>query len=195
MSMWTSVLRSGVMIMKTSAVTSDELLRMPNDGHRYELLDGELRKMAPAGQKHGRIIINITTPLDQYVRANQLGAVYAAETGFQLTRNPDTVRAPDVAFVSSERLAKLGEVEGYWPGAPDLAVEVISPSDSYADVEDKVFDWRTAGTRLVIVVNPRKRAVMLYKSLSEISVLTEGDTIDANDVVPGWKLPVRNVFE
>ncbi|MGH8605976.1 MAG: Uma2 family endonuclease [Gammaproteobacteria bacterium] len=181
--------------MKTSAVTSDELLRMPNDGHRYELLDGELRKMAPAGQKHGRIIINITTPLDQYVRANQLGAVYAAETGFQLTRNPDTVRAPDVAFVSSERLAKLGEVEGYWPGAPDLAVEVISPSDSYADVEDKVFDWRTAGTRLVIVVNPRKRAVMLYKSLSEISVLTEGDTIDANDVVPGWKLPVRNVFE
>ncbi len=193
--MWTSVLRSGVMIMKTSAVTSDELLRMPNDGHRYELLDGELRKMAPAGQKHGRIIINITTPLDQYVRANQLGAVYAAETGFQLTRNPDTVRAPDVAFVSSERLAKLGEVEGYWPGAPDLAVEVISPSDSYADVEDKVFDWRTAGTRLVIVVNPRKRAVMLYKSLSEISVLTEGDTIDANDVVPGWKLPVRNVFE
>ncbi|MGH8593364.1 MAG: Uma2 family endonuclease [Gammaproteobacteria bacterium] len=181
--------------MKTSAVTSDELLRMPNDGHRYELLDGELRKMAPAGQKHGRIIINITTPLDQYVRANQLGAVYAAETGFQLTRNPDTVRAPDVAFVSSERLAKLGEVEGYWPGAPDLAVEVISPSDSYADVEDKVFDWLTAGTRLVIVVNPRKRAVMLYKSLSEISVLTEGDTIDANDVVPGWKLPVRNVFE
>ncbi len=183
------------MIMKTSAVTSDDLLRMPNDGHRYELLGGELRKMAPAGQKHGRMIINITTPLDQYVRANQLGAVYAAETGFQLTRNPDTVRAPDVAFVSSERLAKLGEVEGYWPGAPDLAVEVISPSDSYADVEDKVFDWLTAGARLVIVVNPRKRAVTLYKSLSEISVLTDGDTIDANDVVPGWKLPVRNVFE
>lgn len=181
--------------MKTSAVTSDDLLRMPNNGHRYELLGGELRKMAPAGQKHGRIIINITTPLDQYVRANQLGAVYAAESGFQLTRNPDTVRAPDVAFVSSERLAKLGEVEGYWPGAPDLAVEVIFPSDSYADVEDKVFDWLTAGSRLVIVVNPRKRAVTLYKSLSEISVLTEGDTIDANDVVPGWKLPVRNVFE
>ncbi len=134
------------MIMKTSAVTSDDLLRMPNDGHRYELLGGELRKMAPAGQKHGRIIINIATPLDQTVRANRLGVVYAAETGFQLTRNPDTVRAPDVAFVSSERLAKLGEVEGYWPGAPDLAVEVISSSDSYADVEDKVFDWLTAGT-------------------------------------------------
>ncbi|MGH8580107.1 MAG: Uma2 family endonuclease [Gammaproteobacteria bacterium] len=140
--------------------------------------------------------MNITTPLDIHVRANQLGRFYAAETGFQLTRNPDTVRAPELAFVSAERLSAVGEVEGYWPGAPDLAVEVISPSDSYADVEDKVFDWLTAGTRLVIVVNPRKCAVTLYKSLSEISVLTEGDTIDANDdVVAGWKLPVRNAFE
>ncbi|MFH0351744.1 MAG: Uma2 family endonuclease [Chromatiales bacterium] len=179
----------------TSIVTSHELLRMPDDGQRYELLGGELRKMAPAGQKHGRIIMNIATPLDTHVRANELGRVYAAETGFQLTRNPDTVRAPDAAFVSTERLSAIGEVEGYWPSAPDLAVEVISPSDSYADVEDKVFDWLTAGTRLVIVVNPHKCAVTLYRSLSEVSILTEVDTIDANDVVPGWKLPVKEVFE
>lgn len=183
------------MATKTLAVTADELLQMPDDGARYELLRGEIRKMAPAGQRHGRIVINIATSLHQFVRAKRLGAVYAAETGFKITTHPDTVRAPDVAFVSTEHLARLGEVEGYWPGAPDLVVEVISPVDRYADVEDKVFDWLAAGTRLVIVVNPRKQFVTLYRSLTQISVLSPGETIDAGDVVPGWKLSVKDVFE
>src|SRR5919109_273859 len=116
-------------------MTAEELLHMPDDGFRYELIRGELRKMAPAGHQHGRIAINVTTPLDQHVRAHNLGTVYAAETGFKLASNPDVVRAPDIAFIRRQRVEEVGNVEGYWPGAPDLAVEVISPSDTFtADI-------------------------------------------------------------
>jgi Uma2 family endonuclease len=175
-------------------MTAEELLCMPDDGYRYELVRGELRRMAPAGHIHGRVAINVTTPLDQYVRVHNLGVVYAAETGFKLASNPDVVRAPDVAFIRRERVEEVGDVEGYWPGAPDLAVEVISPSDTYADVQEKVFDWLEAGTRMVILVMPRKRAVTIYRSLTEMIMLTEHDVLDGGDVVQGWELPVRDLF-
>jgi Uma2 family endonuclease len=174
--------------------TAEDLLRMPDDGFRYELVRGELRKMAAAGHQHGRIAINVTTPLDQYVRAHNLGVVYAAETGFKLASNPDTVRAPDVAFIRRERVEEVGDVEGYWPGAPDLVVEVISPSDAYSEVEGKILEWLEAGVRMVIVVNPRKRVITVYRSLTDITVLTEHDGLSGGDVVPGWTMPVRHVF-
>ncbi len=180
---------------QTRAVTADELLRMPNDGARYELVRGEVTRMAPAGQRHGRIAMNLLTSLNASVRAQGLGVVYAAETGFLLATTPDTVRAPDVAFVSRERLARQAEVEGYWPGAPDLVVEVISPADRYADVEDKVFDWLDAGVRLVVVVNPRKQVVTLYRSLVHITVLGFGASMDVPEIIPGWTLPVEDVFQ
>jgi Uma2 family endonuclease len=175
-------------------LTADDLLRMPDDGFRYELLRGELKKMAPASHQHGRVIVNITTPLDQYVRDNNLGTVYAAETGFKITSNPDTVRAPDVAFVNRERVEQVSDKESYWPGAPDLAIEVISPSDIYTEVEEKVFDWLEAGTRMVVVVNPRKQAVTVYRSLTDIVVLTENEILDGGDVVAGWTIPIRSIF-
>src|SRR5262245_18302860 len=109
--------------------TGDDLYASPDDGARYELVRAALRKMAPAGHVHGRITINFTTPLDRHVRLHRLGAVYAAETGFKLASAPDIVRAPDVAFVRRERVEEVGDVDGYWPGAPDLAVEVVSPHD------------------------------------------------------------------
>src|SRR5215217_3339557 len=156
-------------------VTAEELLRMPDDEFRYELVRGELRKMTPAGNVRGRVVVRITWPLAQHVEANVLGVVYAAETGFVLARDPDTVRAPDVAFVSRERVEAVGEVEGYWPGAPDLAVEVISPNDSHVEVEEKVFDWLEAGTKIVLAVNPRRRSVSLYRSQSDITILIGTD--------------------
>jgi len=128
-------------------MTAEDLLRMPDDGFRYELVKGVLKKMAPAGHLHGRITVNITTPLDQHVRAHNLGAVYAAETGFKLASDPDVVRAPEVAFIRRERVEEVGNVEAYRPGAPDLAVEVTSPSDTYTDVQEKVFARLEAGTR------------------------------------------------
>jgi Uma2 family endonuclease len=175
-------------------MTAEELLRLPDDGYRYELVRGELRKMAPAGYLHGRVAINLTTPLDRHVRDHNLGVICAAETGFKLASNPDTVRAPDVAFIRRERVQEVGDVEGYWPGAPDLAVEVISPSDTYVDVQEKVFDWLEAGTRMVILVMPRKRTIAVYRSLTDMMMLTEHDTLDGADVVPGWKIPVRELF-
>jgi Uma2 family endonuclease len=182
------------MTTKAQPIAARDLLLMPDDGFRYELLKGELKKMAPVGHRHGRIVVNLTTPLDQHVRANNLGAVYASETGFQIASDPDTVRAPDVAFVSRERLAAVGEVEGYWPGAPDLAVEVISPGDTYSEVEEKVLEWLEAGVRMVVVINPRKRAVTVYRSRTDILILTEEEVIEGGEVVPGWTMPVTSLF-
>ena len=175
-------------------VTADELLRMPDDGFRYELVQGELRRMSPAGFHHGRLIMNIATPLDHHVRTHKLGVVCAAETGFLLTSDPDTVRAADVAFIRQERIEQAAEPEGYWPGAPDLAVEVVSPNDLYTEVDEKVTDWLEAGTRLVVIINPRKRTVTVYHSLLQIVVLREQDMLDGGDVVPGWSLPIANIF-
>jgi Uma2 family endonuclease len=174
------------------AMTAEDLLRMPDDGFRYELVRGELRKITPAGQRHGKIAATITASLVQHVIANKLGAVYAAETGFQL--RPDHVRAPDVAFVRRDRVERVGDVEGFWPGAPDLAVEVISPGDTYGEVEEKVMDWLEAGTPMVIIVNPRKRAVTIYRSLTAIVILTENEIVEGQDIVPGWSLKVSALF-
>lgn len=175
-------------------VTAEDLLRMPDDGLRYELVRGELKKMVPAGSEHGRIAVRFTWRLAQHVEANDLGAVYAAETGFFLSTDPDTVRAPDVAFVSQQRLKGVGEVKGYWSGAPDMAVEVISPNDHYAEVEEKVSDWLDAGTRMVVVVNPRQHTVTVYRSLSDIRVMNEDEVLDGGDVVPGWEVRVKDLF-
>ncbi|MDP9348774.1 MAG: Uma2 family endonuclease [Gemmatimonadota bacterium] len=180
--------------IQTRPTTAEELLRMPDDGFRYELVAGELKKMNPAGGQHGRVAMTVGLSLAQHVRANDLGTVYAAETGFRIASHPDTVRAPDAAFVRKERAEAMGDVQGYLPGAPDLAVEVVSPGDSYSEVVEKAFDWLEAGARLVVVVDPRRRNVTLYRSREEIRVLSEEDLLDGVDVVPGWKVPVRELF-
>ena len=175
-------------------VTAEELLQMPDDGFRYELVKGELKQMAPAGSEHGDLAMRIGWRLAQHVEEHKLGKAFAAETGFRLTSNPDTIRAPDLAFVSENRIAEAGEVIGFWPGGPDLAVEVVSPGDTYNEIEDKVLDWLDAGTRMVVVVNPRQRTVTLYRSRADIVILTQDDILDGNDVVPGWSLPVAEIF-
>jgi Uma2 family endonuclease len=180
--------------VQSRPTTADELLIMPDDGFRYELIAGELRRMTPAGGQHGRIAVNVTVSLGQHVRGTGLGAVYAAETGFRLATRPDTVRAPDVAFVRRERVEAIGEVQGYLPGAPDLAVEVVSPGDTYSEVEEKVLDWLAGGARMVLVVDPRRRTVTVYRSREEIRVLAEEDVLDGVDVVPGWRVAVKELF-
>src|SRR3972149_608657 len=165
--------------MATTAqqMTAEELLGMPDDGFKYELVKGILRKMFPTGRKHGKVTVKITSPLERHVLANDLGEVYGAETGFRITSKPDTVRALDVSFLSHKRVEEIGDVEGFIPGAPALAVEVISPSDSYSDVEEKVLEWLEAGARMVIVANPRKKTLTVYRSRTDIRVLSENDTL------------------
>ena len=176
-------------------MTADELLVMPDDGFVYELIKGELIKVSPpTGYEHGLVTMNIAGPLYAHVEENNLGKVCAAETGFLSHRNPDTVRAADVAFIRRERIERAGSVKGYWIGAPDLAVEVLSPSDTVAHIEGKVEQWLKAGTTLVWVVSPQLHTVTAYRSLLEVVALTEQDALDGSDVVPGFTLPVAKVF-
>ncbi len=178
----------------TSRITADQLAAMPDDGRRYELIDGELKVMSPAGGEHGQIAAEFCWRVGQFVRENQLGSVFAAETGFLIGRNPDTVRAPDFAFVTRRRCDAAGRVTGYWPGAPDIAAEVISPGDSFADVEEKVLCWLAAATQVVWAIEPRQRHVTVYRSASDITVLASAVSLDAADLLPGWSMLVRDLF-
>lgn len=182
------------MSTEVQLMTADELLALPRGEFRYELVNGELKKMSPAGHEHGRIIVRLTTPLAQHVWANRLGEVYAAETGFRLRSDPDTVRAPDIAFIVRQRVQVLGKTKGYWPGAPDLAVEVLSPDDRVSEVEDKVSEWLGAGTRQVWIVSPKLHTVTIYSSTTEILLLTEKDMLDGGELVPGFAISVSEIF-
>ena len=183
------------MATKSGLVTAQELWDMPNDGYRYELVRGELVKMAPAGAEHGNLGMKIGASLYNHVDANGLGKVYAAETGFLIGTDPDHVRAPDVAFVRQDRVAEAGRVTGYFPGAPDLAIEVISPNDRYTEVEEKVEDWLSAGAAMVILLNPQNRTAILRLAGQAPVILTEQDVLDGGEVVPGWRMPVGQIFE
>ncbi|HEX8391641.1 MAG TPA: Uma2 family endonuclease [Longimicrobium sp.] len=174
-------------------ITADELLAMPNDGIRRELVNGEIREMSPAGERHGDAAQNINRSLDAHVHLRQLGRV-RFEVGHVLESDPDTVRAPDVAFVRADRLSAPGASPGFFRGAPDLAVEVVSPYDRYGEVRTKVREYIAAGTRMVLVVDPENRTVTVHRSGLDVVELAEADVIDGDDVVPGWRLPVRDIF-
>ncbi|MBA4116018.1 MAG: Uma2 family endonuclease [Rubrobacter sp.] len=175
--------------------TAEELFNLPDSGKRYELIEGALKEMTLAGARHGDAAAALTILLGQYVRARRLGRVLAAETGFRISRNPDTVRAPDISFVVQERVPPNGPPEGYWELAPDLAVEVVSPNDTAAGVQSKVQMWLESGVRLVWVVYPDTRSVVAYKSLKEISTFTAGDALGGGDVVSGFECKVAEIFE
>ncbi len=175
-------------------MTAAELLCLPDDGLRHELVAGELRTMAPGGGEHGWVTSDLHVSLAVHVRAQRLGRVFAAETGFLLATNPDTVRAPDVAFVRRERVRAVGRQPAYWPGPPDLAIEVVSPGDRPREVAEKVATWLHYGTRMVIVVDPRRHTVAVHRPGQPVRVLSEDDVLDGEDVVPGWSLPVRGLF-
>lgn len=178
----------------TQPVTADELFDLPDDGNRYELVKGELRKMAPTGDEHGEITVELTAALHSHVKKHKLGKVYAAETGFKLESDPDTVRAPDIAFVRRERVEATGRLTGFRPGAPDLVVEVLSPSDRVGKIESKVAAWIKGGAQLVWVVSPKLHTVTIYRSLTDIVTLTEKDSLDGGDIVPGFQIKVAEIF-
>jgi Uma2 family endonuclease len=173
-------------------MTAEELLNAPELG-RCELVRGELVMMSPAGFDHGRIALTIGRLLGNFVSQHALGVVLSAETGFQIAHDPDTVRAPDAAFVRSDRVPPTG-MFGFFRGPPDLAVEVLSPGDRASEVNAKVQDWLDAGCQLVWVADPRTRIVTAYRSRREVAVFATGDILTAGDVVPGFSIPVGEIF-
>jgi Uma2 family endonuclease len=179
---------------ETKLMTADELLLMPDDGFRYELVKGELKRMSPIGDEHGEVTMRLASPLYQYVTLKNLGKVYAAETGFKLESDPDTVRAPDIAFVGIERIQAAGRIQGYRGGAPDLAVEVLSPGNTKREMAEKIKDYFAAGARSVWLVNPKLKTVIIYHSAKDSITLTDKDTLEGGEVVPGFKISVAEIF-
>jgi Uma2 family endonuclease len=182
------------MAQETRAITADELLRMPDDGYKYELVAGRLRKMTPAGSLHGVVGMRLAIALGAYVDDNHLGVLFAADTGFKLASNPDTVRAPDIAFVARERIPAGGIPTAYWPGAPDLAVEVLSPTDVRSEIDEKIDEYLRSGVRLVWFVNPFERRVTVHRPGKRPLVLEERDAVDGDDVLPGFSYPLVRLF-
>lgn len=175
-------------------ISAEEFVRLPDRGGRLELVRGEVRRMSPGGGRHGRVISRVNAHLSQHVDASGLGVTFAGDTGFRIARNPDTIRAPDVAFVRFGREAADATPQGFIDGAPDLAVEVVSPGDTFPEVEAKVGEWLAGGCRMVWIVNPPGRTVTVYRSLREVAVLNESDTLDGADVLPGFRIAVSALF-
>lgn len=151
--------------------------------------------MSPAGWQHGDIASTIHVRLATFIDAHMLGKSFSAETGFILSRDPDTVRAPDFAFIAKENLPAKPPTEAYWPGAPDLAVEVLSPDDRPGYVNEKIRAWFAAGAQEVWIVDPKLKSVAIHRSASEVTEYTVGDTIAGSEqLLPGFSCPVVEMF-
>jgi Uma2 family endonuclease len=179
------------MTTATQLITAEQLLRLSGEGH-YELVKGELFTMSPSGEEHGAITVKISSRLNDFVEAHQLGIVYGAETGFKLESDPDTVLAPDVAFIRREKITKLSK--GYRTGAPDLAVEVISPDESKRKIEQRTTRWLRGEASVVWNVYPESRTVTVHRLNADPKVLLEKDELTDDEIVPGFRLPLLQIF-
>jgi Uma2 family endonuclease len=174
--------------------TADELGALPDEDVRRVLIRGKLYEMSPTAPWHGHVGARITSYLVQFVERHGLGVALTAETGFVLSATPDTVLAPDAAFVRQEKLPPADEWDRFFRFAPDLAVENVSPFDRGPSVQQKVSECLRAGTRMVWVVDPRRKTVTVHSSDQPQRVLGGADQLDGGDVLPGFRLPLRDLF-
>ena len=179
---------------ETRLLTADDLLHLYSQGVRGELIRGVLCETMSTGQRHGKIVVNLSAELRTFVKPRGLGTLVASDSGVWLERDPDTVREPDIAFTSVERLPLGEDVTGYAEVVPDLVVEVASPSDSRREVNDKARMWLSHGVRLVWVVHADTRTVDVHRPDSAVSTLGEDDALDGIDVLPGFSCAVSEVF-
>jgi Uma2 family endonuclease len=174
-------------------MTAEEFMELPDDGFRHELINGEVIRMPPPGHPHGRIVFRLMAPLAQFVWDHDLGDVFDY-SGFHLTVNPDTVLGPDAAFVSKGRLGEPKEDRGYWPGPPDMAVEVLSPSDRPGRVTTRISRWFDYGVKQLWIVNQKNRTVTVYRSPSDATTFSGDDYLEAPDLFPGFRLSLERIF-
>ena len=180
---------------QTQLLTADDLLRLYSKGVRGELIRGELCETKPSGGKHGEVVVNMVIPMGSHIKSRRLGRLAASDSGVLLERDPDTVREPDIAYISAERLPLDVEVTGYYEVVPDLVVEVVSPGDSAREVMDKALMWLSYGTRLVWAVNPGSRTVDVYRPGERTVTLGVDDALDGLDVLTGFTCPVSDIFD
>ncbi len=176
-------------------MTAEELWELPErPGVRYELVRGVPVEVPGAGALHNLIAALVYRLIYEFARTRNLGLVFTDGVAYILGHNPDTVRIPDASFVSRERIPESGIPEGFWPGAPDLAVEIVSPNDRAEDVHDKVRDYLAAGTRLVWVLWPKSRSLTVYTPDGQARELGPEQELDGGDVLPGFRAPVAALF-
>ena len=177
-------------------LTAEELWALPEvPGKRFELLDGELIEVPGANPLHGLLVELVLRLIGAHARERDLGLAFGDGTGYILRRGPDRVRIPDVSFVAWERVPAEGvPEEGFWPFAPDLAVEIVSPGDRADDVHSKVREYLAAGTRLVWVLDPYTRTAAVHRPAGEVIELGEDGVLDGEDVLPGFRLPLAEVW-
>ena len=177
----------------THLMTAEELIRLPHDQHRYELVKGELLTMSPSGAKHGAVTMNLSVLLATYIKLHKLGVAFGAETGFKLEHDPDTVLAPDIGFIRRERLGSLPS--GYLEMSPDLAVEVISTTKTKSKVEKKTTQWLSFGVRSVWLVNCQNRTVEVVSANGSKKQFSESDELVDENVVPGFRVSISEIFD
>lgn len=173
-------------------LTPDDLLTIPKDGNKYELVDGEI-KMSPAGMRHEEVTTRLIKLLMDFLNDNRIGKVYASSVGFILPNG--NLRSPDVSFVRSEKLPGGKSPVGFGEMIPDLVIEVLSPSDVPRDVADKIGDYLSAGVPLVWLVDPGNQSVTVYRSLTETAVFHSSQAVSAEPILPGFTCRVAAIFE
>ena len=175
-------------------MSADELLRLGLPGKSTELVRGRLIVREPPGTHHGRVQSNLNVLLGGFVRAHRLGAVFGQHTGFRIASSPDTVRAPDLAFVRQERVALIPS-RGYAALAPDLVAEILSPDDRPGEVLAKVGEWLTAGVELAWLIDPGRQVAHVYHSDGSVTAIASDGRLDGEGVVPGFSCAIAELFQ
>jgi len=173
--------------------TAEDLERLSVQGCRYELIQGELRTMSPTGGAHGNATDRLAAYARMYIDEAGLGECFAAETGFVIASAPDTVLAPDWAFIAEERLPDPIP-DGYVPVVPDIVAETRSPNDTRKETAEKIRQWLQAGVRMVLELDPKARRMVVYRPGLEPKTLEIGDEFSGEDVLPGFSLPIAKLF-
>jgi Uma2 family endonuclease len=182
------------MASRERLVTVEEFARIPDDDHRYELVEGRVIRMSPPGSRHAVLATRLASLLHLHVEEHGLGVVMSSG-GFHLASRPDTVREPDVAFVRAERIPESGVPDGFWPGPADLAVEIRSPEDRRSEIAAKVNEYLGRGVRLVWVVDPKARTITVHQPDQPQVILERNATLDGGSVVPGFSCPLESIFK
>ena len=180
---------------KSKLLTAEDLLRLNGQGVKGELIKGVLRETVSAGTEHSFTGIRLGGELDRHARRHRSGRVGGTDGGVLIEQNPDTVREPDIFFVSTERLPLNVRVQGYLEVMPELVVEIVSPSDSQRDVRGKISMWLDHGVSMVLEVRPAERAVMVHRPGVSAVTLTGDDVLDGGEVLPGFSLPLSEIFD